>query len=74
MPQSAKSLLHEALNLTLNDRAALVDRLIASLDKPDATLDALWLKEAEDRLAAFRAGDLGVVDAGQVFADLGKKI
>lgn len=74
MPQSAKSLLHEALNLTLNDWAALVDRLIASLDKPDATLDALWLKEAEDRLAAFRAGDLGAVDAGQVFADLGKKI
>jgi hypothetical protein len=74
MPQSAKSLLHEALNLTLNDRAALVDRLIASLDKPDATLDALWLKEAEDRLAAFRAGELGAVDAGQVFTDLGKKI
>lgn len=52
----------------------MVDRLIASLDKPDAALDALWLKEAEDRLAAFRSGDLGAVDAEQVFADLGKRV
>jgi len=30
--------------------------LLASLDQPDARIDELWAKEAEDRLAAFEAG------------------
>ena len=74
MSHSAKAILHQALELPSNDRAALVEGLIASLDKPDPALDAMWLKEAEDRLAAYRAGELDVIDAERVFADLGKKI
>ncbi len=74
MSQSAKAILHQALELPSNDRAALVEGLIASLDKPDPVLDALWLKEAEDRLVAYRTGELGAIDAERVFADLGKKI
>lgn len=58
MPQSAKAILHQALELPSNDRAALVEGL-AGLDKPDPALDGLWLKEAEDRVAAYRAGKLG---------------
>lgn len=41
---------------------------------PDPPLDALWLNEAEGRLAAYRAGELGAINAEQVFADLGKNI
>lgn len=74
MTESTKSLLHQALKLSSNDRAALVEGLIASLDKPDPSLDAAWLKEAEDRLAAYRSGELRAIDAEKVFADLGKKI
>ena len=74
MSQSAKAILHQALELPSNDRAALVEGLIASLDKPDPALGAMWLKEAEDRLAAYRTGELGAIDAERVFADLGKKI
>ena len=74
MTQSAKVILHQALELPSNDRAALVEGLIASLDKPDPALDVVWLKEAEDRLAAYRADELGAIDAERVFADLGKKI
>ena len=74
MPQSAKVILHQALELPSNDRAALVEGLIASLDKPDPALDAMWLKEAEARMAAYRAGELEAIDAEQVFADLGKRI
>lgn len=73
MAASAKSILRQALELPSNDRAALVEGLILSLDKPDPTLDALWLKEAEDRLAAYRSGELGAVDAEQVFAELGRQ-
>jgi putative addiction module component (TIGR02574 family) len=74
MPQSAKTILHQALELSSNERAALVEGLIASLDKPNPALDAMWLKEAEDRLVAYQSGELGAIDAERVFADLGKKV
>ena len=74
MPQSAIMILHQALALPSNDRAALVEGLITSLDKPDPVLDAMWLKEAKDRMAAYRAGELDAIDAKLVFADIGKKI
>ena len=56
MSVSAEKVLRQAMQLSSLDRAALVEGLIASLDKPDPALDALWLKEAEDRIAAYRAG------------------
>ena len=74
MATSAKSLLQQALKMPPNERAALVETLLLSLDKPDPELDALWLKEAEDRLAAYHSGELGAVDAEQVFAELGKRV
>jgi hypothetical protein len=40
MAASAKSILAQALKLSANDRAALVESLILSLEKPDASLDA----------------------------------
>jgi putative addiction module component (TIGR02574 family) len=73
MSVSTEALLRQALELPANDRAALVEGLIASLDKPDPALDTLWLKEAESRLAAYRSGELGAVDADQVFAELGRQ-
>ena len=74
MEASAKSVLDQALMLPANDRAALVENLILSLDKPDPSLDAQWLKEAEDRLAAYQSGELAAVDAEQVFGELGKQV
>ncbi|MFT4179413.1 MAG: addiction module protein [Thermomonas sp.] len=67
----AKNVLHDALRLPSLERAALIDGLIASLDRPDPELDALWLAEAEDRMAAYRAGALPAFDADEVFAGQG---
>jgi len=72
MAASPETLLRQALELPANDRAALVDGLIVSLDKPDPAVDSLWLKEAESRMAAYRSGELGAVDADEVFAELGR--
>ena len=72
MAASPETLLRQALELPANDRAALVDGLIFSLDKPDPAVDSLWLKEAESRMAAYRSGELGAVDADEVFAELGR--
>lgn len=60
------------MQLSSLDRAALVEGLIASLDKPDPALDALWLKEAEDRIAAYQAGELAAIDVEEAFAELGR--
>ena len=73
MSASAETLLRQALQLPASDRAALADGLLTSLDKPDPELDALWLKEAESRMAAYRAGELGAVDADEVFTELGNE-
>ena len=73
MAASTENLLRQALELPANDRAALIEGLILSLDKPDPALDALWLREAESRMAAYRSGELDAVDADQVFAELGRR-
>ena len=74
MTRPAEKLLHQAMKLPAPERAALVEGLVESLDKPDPALDALWLKEAESRLAAYRAGDLEAVDALEAFAELGHRV
>jgi putative addiction module component (TIGR02574 family) len=73
MSASAETLLRQALQLPPIDRAALVECLITSLDKPDSELDALWLKEAESRRAAYRAGEIEAIEADEVFAELGSR-
>ena len=52
------------------DRAAVVERLLASLDQSDAQIDALWALEAESRIAAYDAGRVTAYDAEEVFAEL----
>lgn len=74
MTGPAEKLLHQAMKLPASERAALVEGLVESLDKPDPALDALWLKEAESRLAAYRVGELEAVDAHEAFAELGQKV
>jgi putative addiction module component (TIGR02574 family) len=72
MTDATKKLFREAMRLTAAERAVLVEELLSSLDRPDAALDDLWAKEAEDRLSAFRAGEAEAVPAESVFQELGK--
>lgn len=74
MSTTAKDMLRDALRLPSLERAALIEGLIASLDRPDPELDALWLKEAEHRMTLYREGKLAAIDADEVFAALGHGI
>ena len=56
MSTITKQILEKAPVLPAAENADLVESLLASLDQPDARIDELWAKEAEDRLAAFEAG------------------
>ena len=68
MPVSAKTLSAQAMQLPPEERLALVDELLDTLDVPDATLDALWVKEAESRLAAYRRGEVQAMALSDVIA------
>lgn len=53
---NTKVLVDSALKLPPDERFALIDELLKSLDRPDTDLDRLWCDEAERRLAAYRYG------------------
>lgn len=69
MSTDVRQLLESALVLPATERAALADGLLSSLDRPDPRIDELWRREAEDRLAAFEAGEMGATPAEDVFAE-----
>ena len=68
MTDAAKQLSKQARNLSLDERLELVDDLLASLDEGDAKIDALWAREAEDRLAAYRRGEIKAIPLQEVLA------
>jgi putative addiction module component (TIGR02574 family) len=67
MIEYTEAIFEQALTLSPKDRAALVEKLLASLDQPDPAIDELWVKEAEDRIKAYEAGELEAVSAEDVF-------
>ena len=68
MTDAAKNLSAEARKLSAYDRLELVDYILASLDETDPNIDRLWAKEAEERLAAYRRGEIKAVPLQEVLA------
>lgn len=64
----AETLSAQAVQLPPEDRMALVERILDSLDEPDTSVDALWAKEADDRLTAYRRGEIRAVALSDVIA------
>ncbi len=58
---TAEALSAQAVQLPADERLALVEHLLDSLDVPDPSLEALWAAEAGDRLAAHRRGEMRAV-------------
>ena len=48
------------------------EELLKSFDEPDPNLDALWAKEAEERLRAYRAGEIDSHSVDEVFAQISR--
>ena len=58
----------EALQLDLDDRAALATKLLESLEEPsEEEILQLWMQEAERRLQDFREGKTRGIPAEEVF-------
>jgi putative addiction module component (TIGR02574 family) len=68
MTTLAESLSRQAAQLPPDERMELVERILDSLIEPAPQLDALWAREAESRLAAYRNGQLHAVSLAEVLA------
>ncbi len=61
--------LGNALSLEVRDRAALAERLLASLEElTEEEANRLWAEEAQRRLEEYRAGRAQAVQAEEVHA------
>lgn len=68
MSVDPKAVEGEAMKLSLEQRAALAERLILSLDAPSEAENLhLWVQEAERRLKELREGSASDVPAEEVF-------
>jgi putative addiction module component (TIGR02574 family) len=70
MSERIRHLSLEARKLTPAERAELIGNLLASLDEPDARIDAGWAEEAERRLQLVDSGEMPARDAAEVMAEL----
>jgi len=66
--QTAKQLCDQALQLPPEERMALVDQILDTLDERDSALDAQWAQEAQSRLVAYRRGELQSIPLNEVIA------
>ena len=62
----AQEIVALALKLDPAERFELVDQILHSLDRPDSEIDRIWLDEAEQRLAAYRAGKVKGIPAEKI--------
>ena len=63
MSEQAKLLLDEALQLTIDERAAMAARLLASMDSPaDEGVETAWATEIEERARLTLAGETNGID------------
>jgi len=63
----SESIVKSALKLKPEQRLALVDQILQSLDPPDPEIDRIWIEESDRRLAAYRAGKVKGIPAEEIF-------
>ena len=65
---ASKEIFEKALSLKPLEKAALVDKLLSSLDQPDQAISKMWAREAESRIDAYEQGKLKAVSLEQVLS------
>jgi putative addiction module component (TIGR02574 family) len=64
-----------AMGLSPQERAVLVEHLLATLDPgDDVDAEAQWVQEAERRYEDYRAGRISSQPAGQAFEDARRRL
>ena len=74
MALASDKLTRTALALPARSRARLAEKLLAILDDPrQREIDSLWAEEAEDRITAFKSGQIRSVPSEQAFQSLQRR-
>lgn len=68
MTDAIETLCAQVVQFPPEERVQMVERILDSLDEPDASLDALWAKEVDSRLTAYRRGEVRTVSLSEVIA------
>jgi putative addiction module component (TIGR02574 family) len=68
MSTTSEALSAQAAQLPSAERIEVVERILDSLEQPDALLEALWAEEANVRMAAYRRGEIKAVALIDVIA------
>lgn len=66
MTHISKDLIDDALALSTNDRVALVERLLESLDAPNDEINEVWAKESDARVLAYENKQVGSKSVSEV--------
>ncbi len=69
MNTKVQSIVDQALSFSSQDRIAVAEMLLSSLDSPDPAIDAVWKGEVEERVDAYERGELEAISAKQVFSE-----
>lgn len=70
MTKQTQSILEEAVKLPATEKLVLVEGILTSLSTPDEDWNRAWSKEADARMAEFKAGKVEAIDADDVFTEL----
>ncbi|MEM7621472.1 MAG: addiction module protein [Pseudomonadota bacterium] len=66
MNEKIKLLCDQARLLSPKERAELVEDILSTLEMPDSVITRTWIKEADDRLKAYRSGKIKARDISDI--------
>jgi putative addiction module component (TIGR02574 family) len=73
MSARTTEILQEVLSMPPEERAELVNNILASLEPIDPEIIGLWATEAEARVAAFERNEIEAVSAESVFEEIDRQ-
>ena len=64
---NTKELITEVISLPIEERAAVVDSILKSLNPPEPEIDKRWISIAKRRISELRSGKVKAVPGEEVF-------
>jgi len=67
---NTEKLVSEAISLPVEERGAVLDSILQSLNPPEADIGQQWLTVARKRLAEIRSGSVDTVSGSDIFREI----
>lgn len=68
MTQVNRNIVEDALSLSMNERVEIVEKLLESLDTPNAELNTIWGQESDARIEAYEKKQLNSKPLSEVLS------